>query len=165
MENNLDTQVLNEGEEYISYEQPEAQDESYESNESEESNSNNQYRENNPQLYARAKKAEQRVKELEKLVSSGTNSTATYTSKDMERIELIARGYDDDAISYIQKYGGISALKDDVIVEGLKARKEKLEREAKAVNNISGKSGVSKQYTQQDVARMTADEYTKAFRL
>lgn len=164
MDNQTDTQVLNEGEEYISYEQPEAQEDN-ESDETFESNSNNQYRQDNPQLYARVKKAEQRVKELEKIVSSGTNSQVTHTSKDMERIELIARGYDDDAISSIQKYGGVSALKDEVIVEGLKARKEKLEREAKAVNNISGKSGVSKSYTQQDVARMTADEYTKAFRL
>lgn len=162
MDNQIDTQVLNEGEEYISYEQPEAQDDDISSI---DSDTNNQFSIREQQLYARLKKAEQRNKELERTVSYDTNSQAQYSGKDMERIELIARGYDDDAISFIQKYGGISALKDDVIVEGLKARKEKLEREAKAVNNISGKSGVSKQYTQNEIQRMTPDEYAKAFRL
>jgi hypothetical protein len=148
MDNEIDTQVLNEGIEQTI----EAQDDS-----NLESGDSNQFTDRERQLYARLQKERDRNKELEGKVKQTIPDSKSGSFE--ERLELIAKGYQDEEIDFIQKNGGKKALDNEMIQDALKARKEKIEAKSKAASNISSKSGVSRTYTEGQLKQMTAEEY------
>ncbi len=147
MENEIDMEVLNPG-----IEETTTQDEST------DSGTNNHFTDRERQLYARLKREQERNKELEGLVSQPSD-TQRPTGAFEERLELIAKGYQDEEIDFIQKNGGKKALNDEFVLSALKARKDKIEANAKAVSGVSSKSGVSMQFTEGQIAKMSAQEY------
>lgn len=149
MENEFDTQVTNEGEEQTTEFQ----------NDSNESGASNHFTDREKQLYARLQREKERTKELEELMGNTVAQQPRQTTMSEERLELIARGYEDEEIDFILKNGGKKSLKDEFVQSALKARKDRLEIEAKAVNNVSSKSGVSRSFTEGQVRSMSAKEY------
>lgn len=154
MENEFDTEVLTLDD-----------DQSNDQNDSNESGTSNQFTDRERQLYARLQREKQAKKELEdeveELRNSNTDSGSRQASNPVfeERLELIAKGYEDSEIDFIQKNGGKKALKDPMVMAALKARKDKIEAESNAINNVSSKSGVRTQYTEAQIAKMSSQEY------
>ncbi len=154
MDNQNDTEVLNQDDDFTSQENQD---------DSNESDTSSQFTPRERQLYARLQREKERNKELEELVAqpTETNQKQERSPNFEEKLELIAKGYQDEEIAFIQKNGGVKALKDQMVMDALKIRRDKIEANEKAVNNISSKSGVSTKYTESQIAKMSASEYAE----
>lgn len=151
MDNEIDTEVLN-----LDDDTSQSQDDSN------ESDTSSQFTPRERQLYARLQREKEKNKELEELVEQSTETKQVKSTPAFEeRLELIAKGYQDEEITFIQKNGGMKSLKDPMVLAALQARKDKAEAESKAVNNISSKSGVSTRYTESQIAKMSSTEYAE----
>ena len=114
------------------------------------------------QLFARLKKEEAKNKELKYQVA---NNQYQSDPERLDRIEMIAKGYDEEDIDYINSKGGIHNLQDEFFLDMLKARKDKLELRKKAVSGVSSKSGVQKTYSERDISKMSSEEYARSLGL
>lgn len=117
------------------------------------------------QLYARLKKAETRLGELghieDEITPAVTQSTqGSDNSQWQERMELIARGYTDDAeLDFIMNNGGKKALENPFVKDAIQVRRDQKTAEATVTMNNDAKSFVERTYTQAEIAKMSADEY------
>lgn len=75
-----------------------------------------------------------------------------------DEVKLIQLGYDDEAIAFINKNGGLKALEDPFVKTALETRKA--QKQAEQSVKLDGESGVS--YNGKSAEEMTFDEYTKA---
>lgn len=132
--------------------------------EEEGSRTSDEYTDREKQLYQRLKKEQARVRELENAKVDEDDESDSNTGgpqrKDLERIELIALGYKDKSeLEFIMRNGGIDALEDPIVAKTLKTLKQERQAADKASVGVSSKSGVSKQYTAQQISKMTSEEY------
>ena len=121
----------------------------------------------NPQLYARAKKAEEEKKAsteaLRKaaLEKQSENLPKTEDEK-YERLELMAKQYTDDEIDFIQKNGGKKSLENPFVKTAIENLREQRKAEAAADINGSGKGNSNiKQYSEGDLAKMSSSQLQK----
>jgi len=119
---------------------------------------NKQYTDLERQLYARAKKAEDKLKELEPN-GKGNDDRSGLDEAWKERLELIARGYKDDAeLDFIMKNGGKKALEDEFVKGAIAKKREEAEALEKVAINTSSKSTIEKTYTPEQISAMSAKE-------
>lgn len=119
--------------------------------------------EKNRKLFARAKQAEQELKELK----SRAPARAYSSSEELERVNLRIDGYKEDEVDFIMRSGGRSALKDDFIVEAITARRAKekaKETSDSASTPASSKSPVLRRHSTDDLKNMPVEEMEKLLR-
>jgi hypothetical protein len=114
------------------------------------------------QLHARAVKAEAKAKEIKPKDEQKieTNNTPQGKLTVEERVDLRLSGYSPEEVNFIERNGGLNALKDEVIVaaiEGIRAKKKSQE----ATPEGSPKSPIYKKYSQQDLAKMSLEQLEK----
>lgn len=122
------------------------------------------------QLTARAKRAEEEARSLkEKLVKSEPESQVTSTPPAKEPVtindevvDLRLDGYSKDEVAWIMKNGGRKELEDknSFVSIAINARREQAaaERAASQVADTSGLSEVERQYTKEQLAKMSVKE-------
>lgn len=104
--------------------------------------------------------ANKNSKKEEKKESPSDNSV---TKEDLERIRLEAKGYEEDDIDLIMKFGGTKALEDESIREVINIRKEKRQQvNAQAKSTTQGKS--SRRYSQEQLRNMPLEKLEKLIR-
>lgn len=111
--------------------------------------------EKNKHLYARVSKPKTSSQPLQ------TKSVDAPPDR-LEEIDLRARGYNDDEISVLQKYGGIAALKDPIIMAGIDNMRAKNAAERAAiVEDTGGASDLERKFTHEQLKDMPLDEMEK----
>lgn len=119
------------------------------------------------QLLARVKKAEAKVKKFKETLADEEDTKPLIKKTNdinleerFERLELKGDGYSTEEIDYIMKNGGSKALKDPYIKKTIDVmRNEKVSEDA--IPDSSAKSGTYKNYTSQDLKKMSLDELDK----
>ena len=114
------------------------------------------------QLHARAVKAEAKVKELSKPNEQPkeTNNSPQGKLTVEERVDLRLSGYSPEEVNFIERNGGMDALKDETVIaalDGIRAKKKSQE----ATPEGSPKSPVYKKYSQRDLQGMTLEQLEK----
>lgn len=121
-----------------------------------------QYTETEKQLYARLKKEEARVKELEgklgEKAPTFTQPTNTNDTAWRESIELKTDGYSSDEISFILKNGGRGALNDPFVKSAIERSREERKVTESVAMNVSSKSAIERKYSPADLQAMSADD-------
>lgn len=105
-------------------------------------------------LLKKASKSEDKPKE---------DDTNGVTREDLERVRLEARGFDDEQVSFLMKFGGSKATKDEAVmqvVSAMKEKKQQLDAQAKS----SSQSKTSRRYSQDDLRNMPLDKLEKLIR-
>lgn len=123
----------------------------------------------NKKLYARAKEAEGKLKEVPPVVKEVIiNNPLPTNAMDILRddaFKLYREGYDETEIDVIMKNGGRKILedKDSPITLGIMARKEQrgAENAGSLVNSKSQLSEVERKYTPEQLQGMTAAQLAK----
>lgn len=117
--------------------------------------------EKNKQLYERAKKAEAKVKELEKKPAPlQTNESSSTSDERFERLELKTEGYSGDEVDFLMQNGGRKALDNKIAMAGIEAIR-KAKKSTDATPSGTAKSAVYQKFTEQDLRRMSAEELEK----
>lgn len=102
-------------------------------------------------------------KELKKAkdpLTTNQSSEPYATKEEVEKIALIAKGYSEEEASTLMRYGGLKALDDSIIMQGIEsARKAKKSQDA--TPSGSNKSTVFQKYTEQDLKKMSAEDLEK----
>jgi len=121
-----------------------------------------QYSETEKQLYARLKKEEARVKELEGKLGDKAPTIAQPTNTNdiawRESIELKTDGYSSEEISFIQKNGGKEALNDPFVKSAIERSREDRKVTESVAMNVSSKSAIERKYSPADLQAMSADD-------
>ena len=121
-----------------------------------------QYSETEKQLYARLKKEEARVKELEgklgEKAPTFTQPTNTNDTAWRESIELKTDGYSSEEISFILKNGGREALNDPFVKSAIERSREERKVTDSVAMNVSSKSAIERKYSPADLQAMSADD-------
>lgn len=106
-------------------------------------------------LLKKASKSEDKPKE-------DTTSNGV-TKEDLERVRLEAKGYDDDQVEFLMKFGGSQATKDPAIMKVVETMKEqKAQEKAQATSSTQSKS--SRRYSQEELRNMPTDKLEKLIR-
>jgi hypothetical protein len=118
--------------------------------------------ERNRQLYARATKAETKLKQYEKTDKTEVKQTESsqIPNDRLERLELRTEGYSGEEIEAIMELGGRNSLQNPVVVKAI----EVMRKEAKSKNATpsgTAKSPVYQKYTEQDLKKMPIEEFEK----
>lgn len=114
----------------------------------------------NKKLYARAKSAETKEKNLNR-ESSDYSPEPSQDNEWKERIELRVDGYSDKEVDFIIRNGGKAALNDGMVKTAIKVAREEA-RSKEATPGSSNRSFVHKKYTLADFSNMSASEMEKA---
>lgn len=115
--------------------------------------------EKNKQLFERAKKAEAKVKELEKKPETlKTNSSDS--EERFERLELKTEGYKSDEIDFLMQNGGQKALENPIVMAGIEGMRAKVKSKDASVSG-TGKSYTYQKYGERDLKKMTAEDLEK----
>jgi len=121
-----------------------------------------QYTETEKQLYARLKKEEARVKELEGKLGDKAPTIAQPTNTNetawRESIELKTDGYSSEEIAFIQKNGGKEALNDPFVKSAIERSREERKVTESVAMNVSSKSAIERKYSPADLQAMSADD-------
>lgn len=125
-----------------------------------------QYSETETQLYNRLKKEEEKVKSLEAKLGEKepTQSQPTNIPDNewRERMELIARGYNDESdLDFIMKMGGKKALADQYVKMALDKKQEEKKATDTVSMNVSSKSAIERKYSTQEIQSMSASDMEK----
>jgi hypothetical protein len=151
--------------------QDETQEEdTFEVDESESSDESTDNDENSTQYQEELKKKDAEIAKLnrllkktskdEKPLEKPSDDSNVVTKADLERIRLEAKGFDDDQIEFLMKFGGTQALKDDAIktvVDTMAEKKKQLN--AQATSKTQGTS--SRRYSQEDLRAMPLEKLEK----
>lgn len=120
--------------------------------------------EQNKQLYARAKKAEEELKELKKKPQEQPQAPLQTNSPipddRLERLELRQDGYTTEEVEEIMSLGGKKALDNAIIKAGIEAAR-KQRRSLEATPTDTSRSPVYKKYTQAELQAMSVEELDK----
>lgn len=107
----------------------------------------------NKQLYARVSKPNSQPLK---------NNTVNSSPDRIEQIDLRSRGYNDDEISVIQKYGGIEALKDPIIMSGIEnMRAQRAAEQATVDVGTGGGSDIERKYSPTQLKEMPLEDLEK----
>jgi len=80
----------------------------------------------------------------------------------LEAIDLRSRGYNDEEISVLQKYGGVKALEDPIIMAGITEMRAKSAAEKATIGeDTGGGSEVEKKFTHDQLRDMPVSELEK----
>lgn len=126
-----------------------------------------QYSETETQLYARLKKEEAEKKslkaELDALKGNKESQLTNMPDNEWrERMELIARGFNDDAdLDFIMKMGGKKALEDSYVKMALDKKQEEKKATESVSMNVSSKSAIERKYSPQEIQAMSASDMEK----
>lgn len=132
-------------------------------------------KETNKKLFARAKKAEQELKNLKNKVTEtvsdkkeekeetkeNINNINSVSSEKIERLELKIDGYSDSEVDFIMKNGGKTAAKDELVQAAIESTRKQKEAEQAADIQESTKSAIEKKFTPKEIENMSADELAK----
>jgi hypothetical protein len=151
--------------------QDEIQDEeTFEVDEAEESDESTDNDENSTQYQEELKKRDAEIAKLNRLLKktskdekpsdTPTDDSNVVTKADLERIRLEAKGYDDDQVEFLMKFGGSQALKDEAIKTVVDTMAEKKKQiNAQASSKSQGTS--SRKYSQEDLRAMPLEKLEK----
>lgn len=125
-----------------------------------------QYSETETQLYNRLKKEEEKVKSLEAKLGEKAPTQGQPTNipdnEWRERMELIARGYNDESdLDFIMKMGGKKALADQYVKMALDKKQEEKKATESVSMNVSSKSAIERKYSPQEIQSMSASDMEK----
>lgn len=121
----------------------------------------------NRQLFARAKKAEQKAATAPPANTPPASAPASAPDKEREdaawreRMELKTEGYSDEEIAYIQQSGGRKALENSYVKATIDTMRAQKKAEAAAVDTAAGKSEIEKQFTNDQLRDMPTAELEK----
>lgn len=123
----------------------------------EETDSTTEGEENSTQLHEELKKKEAEIAKLNRLLKKkekATDSTQEVpTSKEIEKLRLEIKGYDDDQVNFLMSVGGLKALSNPAVKRVADAMKEEQKQlQAQASSKSQGKS--SKTYSQAEINAM-----------
>ena len=126
-------------------------------------------KEANAQLYARTKKAEAIKKEsdealrkaAQKLVGNEPNESFNSNDDRFEKIELVAKGYSDDEITFIMTNGGKKALENPFVKSAVDGIRTQRKAEQAATIESGSKSDISARYTDAQIAKMSSKDLQK----
>lgn len=127
-------------------------------------NGQSQYTETEKQLYARLKKEEAKVKDLEAKIGTkepGTGQQAQSSDNEWrERMEIrLEHGIKDETeLDFIMKNGGKSAFDNELVKSAIAKRREDAEAQEKVVVGTSAKSAIERNYSPEQLQAMSADE-------
>lgn len=117
--------------------------------------------EKNKQLYERAKKAEAKVKELEKKPETlKTNQSSSSEDERFDRLELKTEGYKSDEIDFLMQNGGLKALENPIVMAGIEGIRAKAKSKDASVSG-TGKSAVYQKFSERDLKNMPLAELEK----
>lgn len=137
----------------------ESTDDGDESNQHHEDDEAERLRTENAKLQRLLKKASKSDEEKPK---EDTTSNGV-TREDLERVRLEAKGFDDEQVDFLMKFGGSQATKDDAVMQVISAMKEKKAQES-AQAKSSSQSKTSRRYSQEDMRNMPLDKLEKLIR-
>jgi hypothetical protein len=89
--------------------------------------------------------------------------TAT-TPTDLEKLNLRMDGYSKEEVDFIMRNGGANAITDEFVTAGIKALRDKKQKEAKSEEanpSISSKSPIFKKYSEEQIKDMPLAELEK----
>lgn len=122
--------------------------------------------ENSTQLHEELKKKEAEIAKLNRLLKKKEKVTETQevpTSKEIERLRLEIKGYDDEQVDFLMSVGGLKALSNPAVKRVADAMKEeKKQLSAQATSKSQGKS--SKTYSQAEIKAMPLDKLEQLIR-
>lgn len=110
----------------------------------------------------RAEKAEKQAKKEPESSKEdkAENQGQPYEDK-IARLEMKIQGYSDDEIDIINELGGVKSLNNPVVKKAVEVFREEREK-AKALNIEGvGGSGSAREYSPNEIANMSAEEYRK----
>jgi hypothetical protein len=122
-----------------------------------------QLQEQNKQLYARMKKAEDEAKvakDAARGVQAG-DSQVNIPTAEVERLTLKVDGYNDAEIAEIMNLGGVKALSNPLVKRAVEAMREERRAEKAQVDTSGALSDFSRKYSEADLRKMTAEELEK----
>lgn len=124
-------------------------------------------KEQNKQLFARAKKAEELAKELKAKVvpeQPKVEQPSVVTPTDLEKLNLRMDGYSEEEVTFIMRNGGVKAKNDEFVTAGinsLRDAKKKATQSEDANPSISSKSPIFKKYSEDQIREMPLAELEK----
>lgn len=128
-------------------------------------------KEQNKQLFERAKKAEALAKELKakvvEPVQPRVEQPSVVTPTDLEKLNLRQDGYSKEEVDFIMRNGGANAVTDEFVTAGIKAlrdQKAKATRSEEANPSISSKSPIMRKYNEDQLRDMPTEELEKIIR-
>jgi hypothetical protein len=122
-----------------------------------------QLQEQNKQLYARMKKAEDEAKvakDAARGVQAG-DSQVNIPTAEVERLTLKVDGYNDAEIAEIMNLGGVKALSNPLVKRAVEAMREERRAENAQVSTSGALSDFSRKYSEADLRKMSAEELEK----
>lgn len=148
------------------FEVDETEDES--NDESEEESSDDD--ENSTQYQEELKKKDAEIAKLNRLLKktpkdekpsdTPSDDSNVVTKADLERIRLEAKGFDEDQVEFLMKFGGSQALKDEAVkqvVDTMAEKKKQLNAQASGKTQGTG----SRKYSQEDLRAMPLEKLEK----
>jgi hypothetical protein len=160
-----------ENETTVDFQDETKEEESYEVDESEQSEDTTEEDEvNSTQLQSELEKAKAEIAKLSRLLKKGDkpkgeksspqDDSNVVTKADLERIRLEAKGYDEDQVEFLMRFGGAEALKDEAVKSVIDTMKEK---KTQAQAQVSGKtqSKSARRYSQEDLQAMPLEKLEK----
>ena len=143
-------------------------DETEDSEESKEESSDND--ENSTQNQEdELKKAQAEIAKLNRLLKkeskskeedskpSPSNDSNVVTKEDLERLRLEAKGYEEDDVDLIMKFGGVKALEDEAIKDVIEVRREKRQQESAQATSKTQSKG-TRRYSQEQLRDMPLEK-------
>lgn len=120
--------------------------------------------EQNRQLYARMKKAEEEAKaakEMNRSSQAGDTTQAQIPTAEVERLTLKVDGYNDDEVSKIMELGGLKALSNPLVKKAVEVMRQERLAESAQVDTDGAMSDFSRKYSEADLRKMSASELEK----
>lgn len=120
--------------------------------------------EQNKQLYARMKKAEEEAKAAKEATRSSTAGDSTQAhipTADVERLTLKVDGYNDEEVSRIMELGGLKALSNPLVKKAVDMMRNERQTEAAQVDTDGATADFSRRYSEADLRKMSASELEK----
>lgn len=146
-----------------SFEVPEYQEE--ETTDVPQETDNSELERKNKELYARARKAEEELKQFKSKPpeTQSTNPPSQYATKeDLDRLQL-SQKYDEEVVDEIMRLGGVIALQNPLVKSGIQAMQAKKRSEA-ATPETASRSPILKKFTEDELQAMPVDEMEKLLR-
>lgn len=120
--------------------------------------------EQNRQLYARMKKAEEEAKaakEATRSTQAGDTTQAQIPTADVERLTLKVDGYNDEEVSRIMELGGLKALSNPLVKKAVDMMRQERVTDSAQVDTDGATSDFSRRYSEADLRKMSASELEK----
>lgn len=120
--------------------------------------------EQNKQLYARMKKAEEEAKALKESSRSsqaGETTQAQIPTAEVERLTLKVDGYNDEEVTKIMELGGLKALQNPLVKKAVDVMRQERQAESAQVDTDGAMADFSRKYSEADLRKMSASELEK----